>query len=88
MILEAYDREVQQHFLVIGLQKVVDDPIVLSPPSIGSRKFEKTNRLDFLRTEKRSLIDMGRYIQMETGINLIDNQPTKVLQYDLIERDY
>ena len=88
LILEAYDREVQQHFLVIGLQKVVDDPIVLSPPSIGSRKFEKTNRLDFLRTEKRSLIDMGRYIQMETGINLIDNQPTKVLQYDLIERDY
>lgn len=86
LILEAYDRGMQQHFLTIGLQKVVDVPIILSPPSIG--KFEKTNRLDFLRTEKRYLINMGGYIQMETGINLIDNQPVKVLQYDLIERDY
>ncbi|MDO5665911.1 MAG: GLPGLI family protein [Bacteroidia bacterium] len=88
LIMEVYDRGNQYHFTVIGLQKVENEPIIFSETYVGSKKFEKTNRLDFLKAKKRYLMDMNGYIQMETGIDLSGGQPEKIMRYDLIERDY
>lgn len=88
LIMEVYDRGSQYHFTIIGLQKVENEPIVFSETYVGSKKFEKTNRIDFLKAQKKYLMDINGYIQMETGIDLSDGQPTKIMRYDLIECDY
>jgi len=88
LIMEAYDRGRQYHFTIIGLQKVEDEPIVFSRTYVGSKKFEKTNRKDFLKAQKRYLMDISGHIELETGIDLGGNTSPKVMRYDLIERDY
>ena len=88
LIMEVYDRGSQYHFTIIGLQQVENEPIVFSETYVGSKRFEKTNRIDFLKAQKNYLMDMNGYIQMETGIDLSGGQPAKIMRYDLIERDY
>lgn len=88
LIMEVYDRGSQYHFTIVGLQKVENEPIIFSETYVGSKKFEKTNRIDFLKAQKKYLMDMNGYIQMETGIDLSGGQPAKIMRYDLIERDY
>ena len=88
LIMEVYDRGGQYHFTIVGLQRVENEPIIFSETYVGSKKFEKTNRLDFLKAQKKYLMDMNGYIQMETGVDLSGGQPAKVMRYDLIERDY
>ncbi|WP_187374017.1 GLPGLI family protein [Bacteroides neonati] len=88
LIMEVYDLKQQYYFTMIGLQKVEKEPIVFSQTYVGSKKFEKTNRKDFLKAQKRYLMDMSGYIELETGIDLGSNSPQKVMRYDLIELDY
>ncbi|MDO5665057.1 MAG: GLPGLI family protein [Bacteroidia bacterium] len=88
LIMEVYDHDSQYHFTAIGLQKVENEPIIFSETYVGSKKFEKTNRIDFLKAKKRYLMDMNGYIQMETGIDLSGGQPEKIMRYDLMELDY
>lgn len=88
LIMEVYDKGSQYHFTMVGLQKVESEPIVFSETYVGSKKFEKTNRLDFLKSKKRYLMDMNGYIEMETGIDLGSGKSAKVMRYDLLELDY
>lgn len=87
LIMEAYDKGKQYHFNIIGLQKT-DTPIIFSKTYVGSNKFEKTTRINFLKAQKKYFMNMGGFIELETGIDLGAGQPNKVMQYDLIERDY
>ncbi|MDO5665913.1 MAG: GLPGLI family protein, partial [Bacteroidia bacterium] len=82
LILEVYDRGSQYHFTAIGLQKVESEPIIFSETYVGSKKFEKTSRIDFLKAKKRYLINKSGYFQMETGIDLSGGQPEKIMRYD------
>ena len=88
LILEAYDEGQQHVFTAIGLERVKDEPIIFNRSFVGNQKFEQTNRLEFLRSKKKSLMDLNGYIQMETGIDLSQGKPQKVMRYDLLERDY
>ena len=88
LILEAYDEGQQHVFTAVGLERVSDEPIIFNRSFVGNRKFEQTNRLEFLRSKKKSLMDLNGYIQMETGIDLSQGEPQKVMRYDLLERDY
>ena len=88
LILEAYDEGQQYVFTAVGLERVKDEPIILNRSFKGNRKFEQTNRLEFLRMERRFLIDSNSFIQMETGIDLLGDEPNQVMRYDLLERDY
>lgn len=88
LIMEVYDRGSQYHFTVVGLQKVENKPIIFSKTYVGSKKIEKTNRIDFLKAQKQYLMDINGYIQMETGIDLSGGQPAKIMRYDLMELDY
>ena len=88
LIMEVYDRGQQYHFTIIGLQKVENEPIVFNKTYVGSKKFEKTKRKDFLKAKKKYLMDMSGYIELETGIDLGGNVSQNVMQYDLIELDY
>lgn len=88
LIMEVYDRNSQYHFTIVGVQKVKNDPIAFTETHGGNSKFEKTNRIDLLKAQKKYLMDMNGYIEMETRIDLSGGQPAKVMQYDLIERDY
>ncbi len=88
LILEAYDEGQQHVFTAVGLERVKDEPIIFNRSFIGNQKFEQTNRLEFLRSKKKSLMDLNGYIQMETGIDLSQGKPQKVMRYDLLERDY
>ena len=88
LILEAYDEGQQHVFTAVGLERVKDEPIIFNQSFVGNRKFEQTNRLEFLRSKKKSLMDINGYIQMETGIDLSQGKPQKVMRYDLLERDY
>ena len=88
LILEAYDEGQQHVFTAVGLERVKDEPIIFNQSFVGNQKFEQTNRLEFLRSKKKSLMDLNGYIQMETGIDLSQGKPQKVMRYDLLERDY
>ena len=88
LILEAYDEGQQHVFTAVGLERVKDEPIIFNRPFKGNRKFEPTNRLEFLRMERRFLMDSNSFIQMETGIDLLGDEPNQVMRYDLLERDY
>ena len=88
LIMEAYDDGMQYHFLINGLQKVTNEPIVFSKTYTGNRKYERTTRKKFLRHNIKYLCDVNGYILLETGINLGSSDNQKVLRYDLLERDY
>ena len=88
LIMEVYDQGHQYHFTIVGLQQVDHEPIIFSPTHVGSKKFEQTNRIDFLKAKKRYLMDMNGYIQMETGIDLSNGEPANIMRYDLMELDY
>ena len=88
LILEAYDEGQQHVFTVVGLERVADEPIIFNQKDGHNRRFEPTNRLDFLRMERRFLMDSNSFIQMETGIDLLGDEPNQVMRYDLLERDY
>ena len=88
LILEAYDEGQQHVFTAVGLERVKDEPIIFNRTFGGNHRFEQTNRLDFLRMERRFLMDSNSFIQMETGIDLLGDEPNQVMRYDLLERDY
>ena len=88
LILEAYDEGQQHVFTAVGLEWVKDELIIFNRPFRGNHRFEQTNRLEFLRMERRFLMDSNSFIQMETGIDLLGDEPNQVMQYDLLERDY
>ena len=88
LILEAYDEGQQHVFTAVGLERVKDEPIIFNQQDSHNRRFEPTNRLDFLRMERRFLMDSNSFIQMETGIDLLGDEPNQVMRYDLLERDY
>ena len=88
LILEAYDERQQHVFTAVGLERVKDEPIIFNQQDGRNRRFEPTNRLDFLRMERRFLMDSNSFIQMETGIDLLGDEPNQVMRYDLLERDY
>ena len=88
LILEAYDEWQQHVFTAVGLERVKDELIIFNRPFRGNHRFEQTNRLDFLRMERRFLMDSNSFIQMETGIDLLGDEPNRVMRYDLLERDY
>ncbi|MGQ1948824.1 GLPGLI family protein [Geofilum sp. OHC36d9] len=87
LILEVYDRGKQYHFIAKGIEKK-EKPIVFSQSVSSSGKYEKTDRIEFLRTQKRFLMNSNGYMKMETGIDLGGNSSQKIMRYDLIERDY
>ena len=88
LILEAYDEGQQHVFTAVGLERVKDEPIIFNQQDGRNRRFEQTNRLEFLRMERRFLMDSNSFIQMETGIDLLGDEPNRVMRYDLLERDY
>ena len=88
LIMEVYDKGSKYHFTIIGLKKVENEPIIFSESYVGSKRFEKTNRLDFLKAKKRYLMNINGYIEMETGIDLSGGNPPKIMRYDLLELDY
>ena len=88
LILEAYDEGQQHVFTAVGLERVKDELIIFNRPFRGNHRFEPTNRLKFLRMERRFLMDSNSFIQMETGIDLLGDEPNQVMRYDLLERDY
>ena len=88
LILEAYDEGQQHVFTAVGLERVKDEPIIFNQKDGHNRRFEPTNRLDFLRMERRFLMDSNSFIQMETGIDLLGDGPNQVMRYDLLEHDY
>ena len=88
LILEAYDEGQQHVFTAVGLERVKDEPIIFNQKDGHNRRFEQTNRLDFLRMERRFLMDSNSFFQMETGIDLLGDEPNQVMRYDLLEHDY
>jgi len=88
LIMEAYDKRNQYVFTIVGLQKVEDEPIYFSETYVGSKRFEKTNRIEFLKAKKAALMNLNGYIEMETGIDLSGGNPSKIMRYDLLELDY
>ena len=88
LILEAYDEGQQHVFTAVGLERVKNEPIIFNQQDGRNRRFEPTNRLEFLRMERRFLMDSNSFIQMETGIDLLGDEPNQVMRYDLLERDY
>ena len=88
LILQAYDEGQQHVFTAVGLEQVKDEPIILNRSFKGNRKFEQTNHLEFLRMERRFLMDSNSFIQMETGIDLLGDEPNQVMRYNLLECDY
>lgn len=70
LIMEATDSNNTHHFKLVGIRKTAGQPIVFSKTYVGTGKFEKTNRKDFLKMQRKYIENMSGMIQMETGIDL------------------
>lgn len=91
LIMEAYSGGMQNHFVIIGLQKVDSEQIFFSPSYIGNKKYERTTRKKFQRLRVKDFYNGLDVIQIETGIDLsegVDQRSKDVRRYDLEERDY
>ncbi|MDO4984252.1 MAG: GLPGLI family protein [Prevotella sp.] len=88
LIMEAYSDGMQNHFVINGLEKTANEPIVFSKTYVGSRKYVRTTRKKFLRSKMKYLCDISGHIFMETGIDIGVNEKQKIIRYDLLERDY
>ena len=64
LIMEVYDIGRQYNFIILGLEKK-EEPILFSKTYEGSKKVERTNRLEFLKAKKdeskRVYSDRDRY---------------------------
>lgn len=85
LIMEIYDKGKQYQFSITGIEKS-NEPIVFSKTTLQNGKYSKTKREKFLKAKKQYLMNVGGYIEAETGIDL--GSDAKVMCYDLIERDY
>ncbi|WP_373810680.1 GLPGLI family protein [Porphyromonas macacae] len=74
LILEAYDAEKLYHFTAIGMEKVVDAPIVIikNPDLKG---YIQTNRVEFLKAKRRYIVSPMASIEAQTGIKLGEDRP-------------
>jgi len=88
LIMEVSDHGGHYLFTITGLEKKEGESIVFSKTYVGSKRFEKTNRVSFLKAKKKYLMDMSGFIEMETGVDLGSSASTKIMHYDLIEKDY
>ena len=86
LILEAYDRGKQYHFIIVGLEQVADEPIVFSEPNaLRGKKFREINRRELLKAKMYQLTNGASMMEAESGI-LIGKDG--LVYRDLIERDY
>lgn len=85
LIMEAYDRGKQFHFIIVGLEQVVDEPIVFSEPGSMKGKFRKINRRELLKAKMNELTNSASIMEAETGVPFGNDKP---VYRDLIERDY
>lgn len=86
LILEAYDRGKQYHFIIVGLEQVADEPIVFSESnSLKGKKFREINRRELLRARMFQLTNGASMMEAESGILIGKDGP---VYRDLIERDY
>ena len=85
--MEAYDTTAYHHFTIVGIRKVADIPIVMSKTYIGTKKFEKVNRKDFLKMQRLYLEDMSGIIKLKTGIDLDPNSSPTELTFQPLETE-
>lgn len=87
LIMEAYDTNAYHHFTIVGIRKVADIPIVMSKTYIGTKKFEKVKRKDFLKMQRLYLEDMSGIIKLKTGIDLDPNSSPTELTFQPLETE-
>lgn len=87
LIMEAYDTNSRHHFKLVGIRHVSEQPIVFSKTYVGTCKFEKTNRKDFAKMQRKYAEDISGMIQLETGIDLGAGASSKKLLYQLLEEE-
>ena len=87
LIMEAYDTNAYHHFTIVGIRKVIDMPIVMSKTYVGTNKFEKVKRKDFLKMQRQYLENMSGIIKMETGIDLDPNSSPTQLTFQPLETE-
>lgn len=85
LILEAYDVGKQYYFSIVGLETVIQEPIVFSQPSSSKDKFREIDCRELLKAKISQLTNSSAIMEAETGISFGNNKP---VYRDLIERDY
>ena len=91
LIMEVYDTEKHYHFTLVGIQQVVNDPIVFSPVVLSFETFgeyEKTSRIEFLKGLNWYRNNRAVVLNTQLGIKLFDETLQDPGRYDFIERDY
>jgi GLPGLI family protein len=91
LIMEAYDAKKHYHFNIVGIEKVDNEPIVFSPVvlSYGSYgKYEKTNRITFLRGRFRYRHNIPDIMNNQLGMDIFNATSPSSHPHDFIERDY
>lgn len=86
LVMEAYDKGCQQHFLINGLQKVSDEPIEYGILDKNAKKPQAISRKEFNKSLIHYLRHQNSINEAATGISL-GSGDTK-LHRDLLERDY
>lgn len=87
LIMEAYDTKAYHHFVLVGIRKVADMPIVMSKAYVGTKKFEKVERKNFLKMQRQYLEDTMGMIKLETGIDFDPASSRKQLVYKPLETE-
>lgn len=85
MIMEAYDRGKQYSFVMVGLEKVEDEPILFSESVKQKSKYREIDRRELFRAEMNQLKNGASIMEAESGVAFGSNKP---VYRDLIERDY
>lgn len=92
IIMEAHDIDKHFHYVIVGIKQSDLPPITFY--NLRNKKFEKTDRLTFLKTKRKIYTNdnANQLIQAGTGIDLkLEKVPPNRKQqtaYDYMERDY
>lgn len=86
LVMEAYDKGYQQHFLINGLQQVSDEPIEFGILDKKAKKPQSISRKDFNKSLIHYLRNQNSINEAATGISL--GSTDGKFNRDLLERDY
>lgn len=85
LIMEVYDKGMQEYFCINGIQRVSSEPICYGVVATDMKRFQKIERKNFLKWQYEYLHNRNEINEAVTGIAL--GNAGETIKYDLLEKE-
>ncbi|MCC8187568.1 MAG: GLPGLI family protein, partial [Bacteroides sp.] len=87
LIMELYDKDKHYYYEIVGIYNTDIPPVTFYNPY--NEQFEKMNRIDFLRAQRKSQENHFQQVKATLGIDLDSQDKAKTeIKRDFLEKDY